>query len=107
VADHIPSGALILSGQVSGNRLPAYADVRVVYGHPFETPGADEALRWVESIYRGQFPADETLAQLRDRSVDYVFVGPRERALGSLDWLTGLSRVYQAGDVAIYRVPGS
>jgi hypothetical protein len=106
-ANHLPSGALILAGDVSGNRLPAYADVRVVYGHPFETPMADESLRWVESIYGGRFSADESLAQLRDRSVDYVFVGPRERAMGALDWLMGLNRVYQIGDVAIYRVPGS
>jgi hypothetical protein len=106
-SNEIAPGSLILAGAASGNRLPAFADVRVVYGHPFETPEAKAELEWVESVYSSDSPARDVLAQLRARSVEYVLVGPAERALGRLAWLAGMTSVYTGGDVSIYRVPES
>jgi len=105
IAEHVPPGSLILAGEVTGNRLPAYADVRVRYGHPFETPDAVEELAWIESIYKSAAPADRILADIRRRSVDYVFVGPREQALGDLAWLAGLVPLYQSEDTSLYGLP--
>jgi hypothetical protein len=102
VADQIPQGSLILAGEVTGNRLPAYADVRVRYGHPFETPDAAAELAWVESIYRSSASTEDVQAELRGRNVDYVYVGPRERSLGDLAWLASLDPSYQHEGVAIY-----
>jgi hypothetical protein len=105
MADQVPAGSLILAGEVTGNRLPAYAPVRVRYGHPFETPGAAAELAWVESIYRSAAPTDDVLGEIRQRSVDYVYVGPRERAMGDLTWLEGLVPLYQGEGVTIYGLP--
>jgi len=105
IADEIPEGSLILAGEVTGNRLPAYADVRVRYGHPFETPDAADELAWVESIYRSPASAEDVLEEMRGRAVDYVFIGPRERSMGALEWLAALLPVYQNEDVTIYGLP--
>jgi hypothetical protein len=105
-SDSLPSGALVLAGEVSGNRLPAFAPVRVVYGHPFETPNAEAELAWVNAVYGSEMPAEQVHSQLRERSIDYVYVGARERALGDLTWVEVLTPVYSGGDVTIYRVGG-
>ena len=102
--DNLPPGALVLAGPMTGNRLPAFGDVRVLYGHPFETPDAQANLDLVERLYGGTMPITEALALLDALDVSYVFYGPHERALGSPGWLEGLERAYQAGDVVIYRV---
>jgi hypothetical protein len=94
---------LVLAGEVSGNRLPAFTDSRVVYGHPFETPDAALTLAWVDSTFTDVDP-EASLARLREMSIDYVFVGPRERSLGPLTWLSALQSVYEADGVAVYRV---
>lgn len=105
IAGNVPEGSLILAGGVTGNRLPAYADVRVRYGHPFETPDAAAELAWVDSVYRSRAPAEDVLTEIRRRSVEAVFVGPRERALGELSWLAALVPVYRGQDVSVYELP--
>jgi hypothetical protein len=100
----LPDGALVLAGDVSGNRLPAFAPVRVIYGHPFETPNAEAELNWVNDIYGSDLPTAEILHRLRDRSIDFVYFGPHERAIGNPRWMEGLTPVYVGADVAIYRV---
>lgn len=104
--ESIPAGSVVLAGAVSGNRLPAFAPVRVIYGHPFETPDAEREKEFVESFFGWSGPAEHALAALRSRSIDYVFVGDRERAQGPLDWLSDLRPVYEQAGVAIYQVPG-
>ena len=104
-AEHgLPAGALVLAGEVSGNRLPAFAPLRVIYGHPFETPDAGAELDWVNAIYRSDLPSPEVLHQLQDRSIDFVYLGPRERAIANPTWLMGLTPVYADADVMIYRI---
>jgi len=109
IADHLPSGSLVLAGDVTGNRLPAFADVRVRYGHPFETPHADQERAWIEAAFASRAPVSKVLADIADHGIDYVYVGPRERSLaGSAtnpEWLTGLIPIYQAEGVSVYGVP--
>jgi hypothetical protein len=102
IDDHVPQGSLVLAGEVTGNRLPAYSDARVRYGHPFETPDAAGELAWVDSVYASDASAEDVLNELSQRSVDYIYVGPREAALGDLAWLAALAPVYQDQDVTIY-----
>jgi hypothetical protein len=101
---HLPPDALVLAGPTTGNRLPAFADVRVIYGHPFETPEAQANLDLVRRLYGGAMPLTEARALLESLGVAYVFYGPDEQSLGSPGWLEGLERVYQADGVTIYRV---
>jgi hypothetical protein len=101
LASNAPGDSLVLAGEENGNRLPAFADVRVLYGHPFETPHAEDAFATVEALYAG---VEDSLDLIRSRGVDYVFYGPRERELGDPAWLEALEIVFQEGEVAIYRV---
>lgn len=97
---HIPPDAVVLASPQGGLFIPAWAGQRVVYGHEFETIDAEEKKARVEAFFQG---TDD--AVLSDYAVNYVFVGPRERALGNgappADW-----RVSFASDgVVVYQSP--
>jgi hypothetical protein len=101
---NLPEGSLVLAAPESGNRLPAFANVRVLYGHPFETPGADHALELVESLYTWEGSAGQALQVLQAHGVDYVLHGSLERALGSPAWLGQLPILFQSDGISIYQV---
>lgn len=104
--DHIPPGSLVLAGEIAGNRLPAFADVRVVFGHPFETPRATVEREWMEEMYSWSGEASAGLDRLRARGVTYVFFGPEERHIGKPTWLDQLPIVFEEGEVSIRKVDG-
>lgn len=97
---------LVLASPETGNRLPAFASVRVFSGHPFETPNSVQQDRLVGELYRGGESVEQVLDRLRSLEVDAVVYGPREESLGPAPWLDRLDPVFQAGDVRIYEVPG-
>ena len=99
---HASGGALVLAGPVNGNRLPAFADVRVLYGHPFESPEAEMSQSLVAALY-GAGEASEEL--LRAHQIDYALYGPEEQSLGSPAWLDTLRPLYRVGEVTLYQVP--
>jgi hypothetical protein len=102
---HAPSGSLVLAGEMHSNRLPAQAGVRVLYGHPFETPNAEAERALVQWLYDDTTSLSEALATLEVRGVDYVVFGPQERALGPAFWPEQLKRVAGCGDVSVFEVP--
>lgn len=91
--------------------IPGWGGPRVVYGHPYETVDAERKRQQVEAWYRGEdctLPDGESWDRARWR-VDYIVLGPRERALsaetGSDVCYADLGEPWGAfGDVAIYRV---
>jgi hypothetical protein len=92
-----PEDSLILSSPDIGLFIPAHTGRRVIYGHPFETVHAvDQKLR-VEQFFQG-----DTLPTLVQK-VDYIFYGPRERALGGNPVLDGLVVTYRNNAVTIFR----
>jgi hypothetical protein len=99
-----PSGALILASPEVGNRLPAFADVQVLYGHPFETPYADTQKSLVESLYAWEGSIAEAIDLLDELGLDYVFYGERERELGRPEWIGQLPLVFKSQGVEIYEV---
>jgi len=99
---HAPRRALVLAGPTGGNRLPAFADVRVLYGHPFESPEAEMAKSLVAALY-GAGEGSEQL--LRVHQIEYVLYGPEEQLLGSPAWLDTLRPVYRVGVFTLYQVP--
>jgi hypothetical protein len=99
--DHALTEALVLAAPQTGLLIPAWAGQRVIYGHPFETIQADER----ESLTRDFFTSSAHLEQLLTSfEVDYVFFGPRERALG--DWVgeTNWPVAYQNDGVTIFAI---
>jgi len=104
LGEHAPPGALVLASSRTGNRLPALLEVRVLYGHPFETPDAERALATVQALFSTASTVDGR-EQLHDLGVEYVFYGPAERALGHPAWLEGWIPVAVFDGIELYRVP--
>jgi hypothetical protein len=99
---NVPPDAVVLAAPETGAFIPALAGQRVVYGHPYETVDADRQKQLVTDFFAGKI---DRLAVLRTDSINYIFVGPRERALGQFD-ATALPvrSVYATGDVIVYAV---
>jgi hypothetical protein len=104
LSEHIPKGSLILAAADTGNRLPAYADVRVLYGHPFETPDAEQKEALVDELLRWDGPGDEGMQRLISLGVDYVFFGTREMEIGTPTWLSMCSIIYETQEIQILQV---
>jgi hypothetical protein len=76
----------------------------VLYGHPFETPDADDALAAVRALFQERNGFDG-LNKLQRLGIKYVFYGFRERSLGEPAWLGLLAKVASFQGVELYRVP--
>ena len=104
LAENAEPGSLVLAGETAGNRIPALADVRVVYGHPYETPNASEELAQVKRLFAASTDLDSALRDLESRGVGFVYFGPEEKALGPASWPEELPAVCTCGEVIVARV---
>ena len=98
LASHAPREPVVIAAPETGLFLPAWAGVRVIYGHPFETLDAANTRSKVERFFAGTADRADVL-----RDVDYIFFGPREKKLGEAD--PGWQPVFESGDVTIYAAP--
>jgi hypothetical protein len=101
IAEHVPVGSLVLAGERTGNRIPAFASVRVLYGHPFETPDALEQLEEISFLYGEQASLDS----LHGAGISWVYRGNEESLTGDPAWLDLLTVRWSRGSVTIYEVP--
>jgi uncharacterized membrane protein len=99
--DNSPRDAVVLASPEMGLFIPAWAGRRVVYGHPFETVDAERTKARVETFF-AKATAVERGAMLREWRVAFVFVGPRERALGLADSPPGHA-AFRNATVTIYQ----
>jgi len=103
INDNLPEKSLILAGPDTGLYLPAYTHAAVVYGHPFETLNAQH----LEDAVIGFFSSwnEEQIKNfIEDTQVAYLFIGPRERELGTLKLLENWQLVYENIAVTIYAI---
>jgi hypothetical protein len=104
LAAHAPPESLIIAAPETGMFLPAYTGLRVIYGHPFETVNAEAEKAALENLFAtGDAAAWQAFAAAR--GAEYIFSGPRERALRAELPLAGLALEFDSGGVQIYRVP--
>ncbi len=104
---NVSAGAVVLAGPETGAFIPALAGQRVVYGHPFETIDARARLAEVEDYFAGRLDAPAQVALLRREGVSWVWLGPRERAIGqdgAGPALACLAPAATIGAVSLYRV---
>ncbi|MBI5879175.1 MAG: hypothetical protein HZB53_16125 [Chloroflexi bacterium] len=92
-----PDGA-VLASPLAGLFIPAWTDQRTVYGHPHMTLNAAATQQAVESYFGGALPASSALLA----PVTYIFIGPRERAMGTARLPARFVPVFAQGDVTIY-----
>jgi hypothetical protein len=103
IKTNIPPGALILADPLHGNRLPAFAPVRVLYGHPFETPDAEFWEGEVESLLSWDGPPDEGLQRLKKLGVEYVLIESGDAESSIPSWYYNLDRLASFDDLEILR----
>ncbi len=104
--EHTAAGSIIFSSVRTGNILPAYALRTSYVGHAVETPLFND--KKIEPSWFFASNREKTIEQafLRERGIDYLFYGARERKLGVYDPAikTYLLSVYESETVSIYQV---
>lgn len=100
--EHAPADSLIFAAPETGTFLPAYTTSRVIYGHPFESLHAEAREQYLLDFYAGAVGQAQAERFFEEYQVDYLFFGPRELALGELDWLDEFEIVFEEGEVKIY-----
>lgn len=76
----LPKDKGILSLYEIGNHIPAHTDLRVYYGHKFQTPDAERTLRTAEKFYTSM-KIDEQKKFLADNHISYIYYGLEEKEL--------------------------
>ncbi|MEE9216274.1 MAG: hypothetical protein V3U32_02460 [Anaerolineales bacterium] len=104
---NIPEDSLILAGLDTGNRLPAYSNTRVLYGHPFETPRSDHQAALVRDLWGWSGDPLLGVQALREAGVEYAFYGEEEKMLGAPSWLPLVELAHREGGSQLYKVPES
>jgi len=102
INENTQSEALILASPEMGLFIPAYTGRRVIYGHPFETVDAENQEAAVTQFYAGKLSETQMQDFVVERRVDYVFYGPRERALGRSSFPATWEAAFQQTDVIIF-----
>ncbi len=104
--EHTPPEAVVLAAPDTGAIIPAWSGRRVLYGHPMETLDGPRYRELVGDFFRRCLKGDAAWKFLHDEGVNYIFLGPRERALGGLPiYLPPETVVARFDGVTIYRVP--
>lgn len=104
LGENISEGTVILAAPVIGNRLPAYSGARVLFGHPFETPNADESKQRVLDYYAWMGSNQTAITSLQKDGVELIFFGPQEELIGTPNWLEALPVIAEFGEVRIFKV---
>lgn len=105
LADHLHGRPTALAAPVTGNRLPAYADVGVLYGHPFETPQAEARRNEIVDFYAATVNEEALMKRATDLGADLIVFGPHEAAIGRPVGLSSLPSVYSREGFAVWAVP--
>ncbi len=99
-----PNGSLVLASPGMGGFIPAYSGNCVIYGHPFETLDQEASKKSVIAILNGGMSSLQIDEFIHREGVDYVFFGPREKALGDPHYFKTLPIVFSNDNVIIYQV---
>jgi hypothetical protein len=96
--DHAAERSVVLAEPVTSLAVLASSPLRVVFGHPAETPDSKETYRAVSAFFEDGRALPERLM----RQVDYILVEPHgQKGLGEAI-PRGFKRIFAAGDVAVY-----
>jgi hypothetical protein len=95
-------GEVVLASPETSLWLPGMAGVKVVYGHPMETPHADQALQDVEAFFQPTSP-DKQRQILIDHRVNWILCTAEEPACDSLEG-GSFQEVFVSGNVKVLAV---
>jgi hypothetical protein len=96
---HASPGTIVLTSPELGLAVPAHTELRVLYGHPFETLNASAWQAAILDFYAGRLDRDAFVGQYR---VGHVVFGPRELELLDGAALPAWPIVFDSDGVAVY-----
>lgn len=102
IETEVEAGSLVLTDPLHGNRLPAFAHVRVLYGHPFETPDAEFWRAEVLSLLQWSDSEEGGLDLLGEYGVDWVLIELQD-ATAAPTWLDELSPTERFNGLMFFR----
>lgn len=101
---NLPEHSVVLASPRMGLILPAWTDLRVVYGHPFETVNASQSKALVERFFPGEMSPVERAEFFHQYDVVYLFWGSSEDLISQGKDLFEGDLVYQTGKVRVFRI---
>ncbi len=101
-------GNVVLAAPAMGNAIPAYAPVRVYWGHTLETSDQARKLAATDRFFSPAPSASERCALLAEAGITYVYEGAVERGklAGTLAGQPGLTVAQQWPGATVWRVTG-
>ena len=97
--DHAAERAVVLAEPVTSLAVVASSPLRIVFGHPAETPQAHETHEAVRAFFDRGRPLEERLM----RRVDYILVEPRADGATTTRIPADFQGVLRSGGVTVYR----
>lgn len=96
---------VVLATPETGMIIPGATGWRVVYGHPYETPNAEQMKATVEKLFTSNMTPSDAVTTMASVNADFVLIGPNETKSGAnLKWLETFPKVYDESNVALYQV---
>jgi hypothetical protein len=94
----------IFASEITGNVIPAVIGHRVFAGHWAESTDYASKVEEIKSFFRPETTEAERYRMLLDSGCRYLFYGPRERALGVVDFhgVGYLKLVFDSPTVQVY-----
>jgi hypothetical protein len=96
--------SLVLASDQTGMVIPSVSRLQVLYGHPFETVDAEKQKKGVIDFFSGNQNLVDSKSYLEKMKVNWIFYGPREKALGSPVILKNIIPIQQFGIVQIFNI---
>jgi hypothetical protein len=106
LSERVDRRDVVLASYPIGNTIPTRVSCRVLVGHQFESYDLNAKLDAVKSFFGANTSDAEREATLREYGVTWVYYGHIERDMGGFDPSRAryLTRMYDAGGVAIYAI---
>ncbi len=95
-------GSVVLAPPELGLWLPGMAGVRVVYGHPMETPNAEQSRAAVEAFFQPGSP-DGKIKFIQDQAVHWILC-TQETPACDFSASEGWEAIFVSGDVRVFAV---
>lgn len=100
----LPADSLILSNDVTGNILAAYAPVKVYFGHINQTMNFADKQKNTRLFFAGQFSDSQASSFLEKNNISYIYYGEEEMTLSELkiDY-PFLKKIYEDDGIFIFK----
>ncbi len=96
--------SIVLATEDNGRIIPALANFKVVYGHPFESINAEQTKKDVDDFWANNLSEEQSWNLIKKYKVDYILC-EYETTRNSCQTITSTMEImYEARNIAIFQV---